>query len=293
MTYNFLLEYLSTNETLTNLQTFLKDICRLSFHFLDINGQNLARHTTTQPTPLSSTRIDFPDLFNDTHTNDSHIHNLPIKRTIETAQSQIFNSKAGLHGILVPVKLNERITGFLYVYENENFPLNKIQLQSIAKFLDYNLDRIINQDLKSFNNFKGNQQTHQSKAVDKAQKYILQNYHHPDLSLKVVADKNGLSYYYLSHLFKKQMQTTFSKYVTKVRIDVATKLLQDKSMTISQVAFLCGFDDSGYFCKVFKKLKGTPPAAYRNKLNPTPSQQKPSTTRIDNMPSILSTLATN
>lgn len=51
-------------------------------------------------------------------------------------------------------------------------------------------------------------------------------------------------------------------YVNQYRIEQACHQLLTTDFPITEVAFNCGFNDSSYFIKVFKKYKGTTPKKY-------------------------------
>jgi two-component system response regulator YesN len=101
-----------------------------------------------------------------------------------------------------------------------------------------------------------------SEHLSKAIGYIAQNYA-DDLSLGNVATRVFVSEYYLSHLFRKEMNTTFSNYVCRIRIDKAKEFLKtDKLIQIQEVAGRVGFNDANYFTKIFKKTTGVTPKEY-------------------------------
>ncbi len=91
--------------------------------------------------------------------------------------------------------------------------------------------------------------------------FIKKNYRE-DLSLDHVAKNVFVSNYYLSHLFRDELNMTFSDYVNKVRMDAAIKLMKESNMAIQQISIQCGFADSGYFTKIFKKYHGITPKKY-------------------------------
>ncbi|MDR2048745.1 MAG: PocR ligand-binding domain-containing protein [Treponema sp.] len=98
-----------------------------------------------------------------------------------------------------------------------------------------------------------------TRAID----YIM-NHYMDDLPLGTVAREVYVSEYYLSHLFRKEMNQTFSDYVTKVRIEKARAFLrEDVNARIQEVAGLVGFNDSNYFAKIFKKITGMSPRSYQ------------------------------
>ena len=84
-----------------------------------------------------------------------------------------------------------------------------------------------------------------------------------ELSLAVLAKKQGISAGYLATVFKKETGRTVSEYITEKRINHATYLLTTTSLQIQTVALHCGIMDVQYFTKIFKRMKGMTPRQYR------------------------------
>lgn len=84
-----------------------------------------------------------------------------------------------------------------------------------------------------------------------------------DLSLKTFAKYLNVNASYLSTLFSKEMGMPLSEYVNNCRIFHAKKLLLGTDLPIKSIAEQCGFSDTHYFSRVFRKLVGTTPNAYR------------------------------
>lgn len=85
------------------------------------------------------------------------------------------------------------------------------------------------------------------------------------LTIQQIADEVHLSPSYLSHIFSETFGCTLMDYLARVRINEAKTQLADISSTINEVAFRCGFTDVSYFSRVFKKLEGISPSAYKKK----------------------------
>ena len=92
--------------------------------------------------------------------------------------------------------------------------------------------------------------------------YIDNNYSDTNLSLKKVADIFAYTDKYLSHLFKERMQMNFNQYLTRLRIQRSVELMTAGERNISDIAYACGYEDSVYFAKVFKKIMGCTPREY-------------------------------
>lgn len=68
---------------------------------------------------------------------------------------------------------------------------------------------------------------------------------------------------YLCALFKSKMGTTVGEYIQHFRIEKATVLLKNTSFSVTEIAAQVGFDDPGYFTRVFKKHTGVTPREFR------------------------------
>ncbi len=100
-----------------------------------------------------------------------------------------------------------------------------------------------------------------NKHLINAINYIRSNFD-KDLSLKTVSKEIFVSNCYLSHLFKNEMNMTFSDYVTKIRMEESIMLLKTGEQMIQDIAFKVGIGDANYFTKIFKKYYGVTPKNY-------------------------------
>nr|MDD6335233.1 AraC family transcriptional regulator [bacterium] len=101
-----------------------------------------------------------------------------------------------------------------------------------------------------------------SDVLAQAMAYIERHFDGP-LTLEQVAKEVHVSRYHLSHLFTQRMKTTFLQAVTHVRLQAAQDLLLATRLPIAEVAARCGYEDAGYFTRVFKRQTGVTPAAWR------------------------------
>lgn len=99
--------------------------------------------------------------------------------------------------------------------------------------------------------------------VDEIIQYLLEHYSE-DLNQKTAAQKFYISRSYLSKLFKAKTGRGFNEYLNKIRIEQAKISLKTTSLPVTEIAFSCGFNDSNYFSKIFKKAEGVSPLNYRS-----------------------------
>jgi AraC family transcriptional regulator len=85
-----------------------------------------------------------------------------------------------------------------------------------------------------------------------------------DLSLAELAACISLSPYHFARLFKQTTKMTPHQYVIYQRVELASKLLSKKELSIAEVALCCGFAHQGHLSKHFKRLTGITPKSYRD-----------------------------
>lgn len=84
-----------------------------------------------------------------------------------------------------------------------------------------------------------------------------------NLTQTEVAAHVGLSPYYFSRLFKEYMQMTFPAYLSGIRVRSAIRLLSDESLSITDTAFMSGFQSTTAFNKIFREQTGCSPRDFR------------------------------
>jgi AraC-like DNA-binding protein/ligand-binding sensor protein len=85
-----------------------------------------------------------------------------------------------------------------------------------------------------------------------------------NISVNRVAQALGISAGHLSRVFKRTTGQTLERYLMAQRVEAAKRMLLEPLATISEVAENCGFADSAYFARVFRKITGCSPSDYRN-----------------------------
>lgn len=101
--------------------------------------------------------------------------------------------------------------------------------------------------------------------MQKALEYIYQNFHR-EVSIKELLGLTSMSNTAFCVAFKKTYRMTFKEYLLNARIGYACKLLREDTLNISQIAYNAGFENISNFNRQFKKLKGTTPSQFQNKL---------------------------
>lgn len=103
-----------------------------------------------------------------------------------------------------------------------------------------------------------------SKLIQKIIIYIDGNLQ-GDLTLSTLAKLFSITPGYLSAQFRKETGHSLTDFVNRRRIDHAQKMLLTCDTAIKSIAEDCGISDIYYFSRLFKKITGTTPKAYRQK----------------------------
>lgn len=101
-----------------------------------------------------------------------------------------------------------------------------------------------------------------AKAFRSLLDYIEESYMKP-ITLADMADVSKMSPSHFSALFRDFFHQTPIDYLNTYRIERASLMLTGTEHPITDIAYRCGFNDSAYFAKVFRKYKGMTPKKYR------------------------------
>jgi signal transduction histidine kinase/DNA-binding LacI/PurR family transcriptional regulator/AraC-like DNA-binding protein len=99
--------------------------------------------------------------------------------------------------------------------------------------------------------------------VKQASAFIQQNYGR-SFSLEELSETIGVSKSYLSRIFKMDMGISLWDYLNRFRNQKAKELLLLTDESITEIAAEVGYEDAGYFSRVFREISGCSPRAYRN-----------------------------
>ena len=100
--------------------------------------------------------------------------------------------------------------------------------------------------------------------VDKVTTYAMNHLHEP-LGVDDLANIAEFSRFHFSRIFKEWYGAGPSNFLHDMRMKRAVRLLQTERITIKEIADRCGFTDTSYFCKVFRKEFQISPEGFRNK----------------------------
>jgi AraC-like DNA-binding protein/ligand-binding sensor protein len=102
-------------------------------------------------------------------------------------------------------------------------------------------------------------------VITRAKEYI-QEHQTENLRLGHVARAVNTSTFYFCKMFKKVTGINFTDYLSRVRIEKSKNLLLNPNLRVSEIAFEVGFQSLTHFNRVFKKILGQSPTEYRTQL---------------------------
>jgi AraC-like DNA-binding protein/ligand-binding sensor protein len=201
----------------------------------------------------------------------------------------------GLSDTAVPVRLGDRLIGFLQTGQVFRKKPTEAQFERIAKqVLEWGVtverDRlheayfatrvippkqheavvkllsIFAQHLSMLSNQVLVQQDNSEPPVITRAKEYIQEHQTENLRLGNVAKAVNTSTFYFCKMFKKVTGINFTDYLSRVRIEKSKNLLLNPNLRVSEIAFEVGFQSLTHFNRVFKKILGQSPTEYRAQL---------------------------
>jgi AraC-like DNA-binding protein len=101
-------------------------------------------------------------------------------------------------------------------------------------------------------------------AIHSTKEFINKNF--ATVTLETAAENASMSYSHFSRVFKETYKMTFSKYITRLRIEKSLSLLPNTELSITDIAMECGFSNLSHYVKCFKEEKGITPNKFRTSV---------------------------
>lgn len=214
---------------------------------------------------------------------------------VAARQAATLNCAFGLSETAVPVRLGERVIGFLQVGQVFRTKPTPAQFNRVARsFKNPSLNgttqrfrvayfntpvvsekkyRSIVKMLEIFarhlaaqaNQIATRQYRSEPPMIARAREFIQKN-HAEKLSLAAVAQTVGASTFHFCKTFKKATGLNFTAHLARVRVEQTKSLLVDPNLRISEVAFRAGFQSLAHFNRVFRRIVGESPSSFRARL---------------------------
>ena len=180
-------------------------------------------------------------------------------------------------GYEMPVIILTAMTDFaiardLIHYQIQNYIVKPFSIEEILKETEVAIEELKKRSqmkmaqkiVKEFPELVETPPSSENQLISQAVEYISS---HLDgaASLNDISGALHVSKAYLSTLFKREMNTTVTDFVTKQRMKEAKKLLLETDMLVSEIYLKVGYQSDKYFIKVFKEMEGVTPLAYRKR----------------------------
>ena len=165
----------------------------------------------------------------------------------------------------VYLRREEAITSEIFSIINKMYEENSAQDQNYNLFVEGYMNVLLG-TLYRNNILKNIEQSYDKDAVRKIWptiEYIEANYN-KEMTLEKLASTLNMNREYFCRIFKKATEITPTEYIKYVRVWKAENLLTTTQNSILEISMEVGFSSVSYFNRVFKKLRGTTPSAYRN-----------------------------
>jgi AraC-like DNA-binding protein/ligand-binding sensor protein len=203
---------------------------------------------------------------------------------------------AGMSDTVVPVRLGDRLIGFLQTGQVFRKPPTQAQFERTAQLLVkwgvvmdqtalrkayfatqvvpakrheavIKLLSIFAQHLSALSNqILVKQENAEPPLITRAKAFIAEH-QTESMSLGQVAKGVNSSPFYFCKLFKKATGLNFTDYLSRIRIERAKNLLLNPNLRVSEIAFEVGFQSLTHFNRVFKHTVGQSPTHYREQLS--------------------------
>jgi AraC-like DNA-binding protein len=161
---------------------------------------------------------------------------------------------------LLPLDVNDFSKSFFismlpYFTQSPPPPENLLEL----KFKELILSLLSNKKNERFLSYLNNLCNDKHPSMEE----IMQNNYAFKLSLAEYAKLTCKSIPTFNRNFKKTFKDTPAKWVMKKRLHLATELLENTPLSISEITFECGFENQTHFSRVFKEKMGVTPSKFR------------------------------
>ncbi len=148
----------------------------------------------------------------------------------------------------------------IYDYYKKSVSLTQTQIEGLISYLE-TIGRLL---AREYSHVVLMHSIDAPERIQAIKQYVEKNYQH-SLSLTSVAKDFFLSPGYFAHMFRNEVGVPFNIYLNRFRILKAREMLIGTNLSITTIAYQCGFRSLSQFNRSFKTFAGTSPSAYREK----------------------------
>jgi AraC family transcriptional regulator of adaptative response / methylphosphotriester-DNA alkyltransferase methyltransferase len=96
-------------------------------------------------------------------------------------------------------------------------------------------------------------------------KNILAREYDKPWTLQRLSERIGISPHHLQRLFKKETGVSPKRFLERIRVQQAKRLLQSGNQNVTEICYAVGFSDPSRFYKVFREETGFSPSAFKRR----------------------------
>ena len=122
--------------------------------------------------------------------------------------------------------------------------------------------RLLSENMNFLPNYDKN--TEEVLALTAMMGYVQKNYS-SGILLKHISSAGNCCKTKCTSLFQKYLNTSPMVYLNQYRLEKAVFLLQNTAMSVTAIAYTCGFSNTSYFCELFHKFYDTTPGKFRGR----------------------------
>jgi len=163
------------------------------------------------------------------------------------------------YGVKFSRETINKVKSQLYSLENEC-----IGAYPVLNFMSILYTLSISPSIKELSNrmYISENQSYTSRRIEKAHKFMLENYR--DINLSDVASFVGMTEGSFSRFLKKKTGRNFIDFINEIKLGHAIRMLLDSDKSVEEICIDCGFNNISNFYRLFKKKKGCTPNEFRN-----------------------------
>ncbi|WP_079912775.1 helix-turn-helix domain-containing protein [Paenibacillus sp. 32352] len=159
--------------------------------------------------------------------------------------------------------VNSTNTNQLEVLGTDFDPIKAVFSHSTAEGMQLETKELYETLTRSFNVDRSD---HRTQLLQDMVDFVDRHLKDPSLGLAMVADHFRMTPQYMSTFFKKNQGQNLLDYITNKRIKASKRLMEQKDLTIAQIAQMVGYNNDVVYIRAFKKLEGVTPGKYRETI---------------------------
>lgn len=154
---------------------------------------------------------------------------------------------------LLPVQ--NLMENLIWIMLNNPAYTRNLAQQSMTLLFDHLVEQAVN--------IRVPENSYEQNLIIRLLNYIETEY--KNAALSVFIEKNSIDIYTMSRIIKKNTGMTFKDLLIQKRMKTAAFLLENTSLSIMDISFTVGYENTSYFHKIFREKFGMSPREYRGK----------------------------